>query len=133
MSPRRSHHILVPARHCRPGRPDRPWGSLDERRAGAGSLIPAHKSYIAQRNFYDGQCQRAGLSRMHGLRHRYAQRRHEALTGWKAPAAGGLPAGAWTLEQRARDALARRIISRELGHERAQVTAIYLGRQGAGG
>lgn len=59
--------------------------------AGAGSLIPAHKSYIQQRHTYDGQCKAAGLSHMHGLRHRYAQDRYEALTGWKAPAAGGPP------------------------------------------
>jgi site-specific recombinase XerC len=73
---------------------------LDEakRWAGAGSLIPAHKSYLEQRNLYDGQCQRAGLRRMHGLRHRYAQTRYEVLTGWKAPAAGGPSARALTLE-----------------------------------
>lgn len=57
--------------------------------AGVGSLIPAHKTYIQQRHVYDGQCKAAGLSHMHGLRHRYAQERYEALTGWKAPAAGG--------------------------------------------
>jgi site-specific recombinase XerC len=103
---------------------------LDEakRLAGAGSLIPEHKSYIEQRNVYDGQCKRAGLSRLHGLRHRYAQTRYEALTGWQAPAAGGPSTKELTPEQRARDALARQIVSRELGHERAQVTAIYLGR-----
>jgi len=31
------------------------------RLAGAGSLIPAHKSYKEQRNAYDGQCKAAGL------------------------------------------------------------------------
>ncbi len=43
--------------------------------AGAGSLIPAHKTYIQQRHVYDGQCKTAGLSHMHGLRHQYAQSR----------------------------------------------------------
>ncbi|CAM5255974.1 Integrase OS=Stutzerimonas stutzeri OX=316 GN=CXK99_20620 PE=4 SV=1 [Stutzerimonas stutzeri] len=64
---------------------------LDEahRLAGLGSLIPSHKTYIQQRHAYDGQCKAAGLSNMHGLRHRYAQMRYEVLTGWKAPAAGG--------------------------------------------
>ena len=59
---------------------------LDEahRLAGLGSLIPANKTYIQQRHVYDGQCKAAGLSNMHGLRHRYAQMRYEALTGWKA-------------------------------------------------
>ncbi|WP_230979381.1 MULTISPECIES: hypothetical protein [Xanthomonas] len=47
---------------------------LDEvhRLAGLGSLIPANKTYIQQRPVYDGQCKAAGLSNMHGLRHRYA-------------------------------------------------------------
>ncbi|MGS8566431.1 integrase domain-containing protein, partial [Salmonella enterica subsp. enterica serovar Newport] len=48
--------------------------------AGVGSLIPAHKTYIQQRHVYDGQCKAAGLSHMHGLRHRSAQERYEALT-----------------------------------------------------
>lgn len=52
--------------------------------AGAGSLIPAHKSYVQQRNVYDGQCKSAGISHMHGLRHQYAQARYRTLTGWKA-------------------------------------------------
>ncbi len=103
---------------------------LDEahRLAGAGSLIPAHKSYIQQRDTYDGQCKTAGLHRMHGLRHQYAQARYEALTGWKAPAAGGPSTKMLTSEQRLQDRHARQIISYELGHERLQVTAIYLGR-----
>ncbi|HCE7024985.1 TPA: phage integrase N-terminal domain-containing protein [Pseudomonas aeruginosa] len=96
--------------------------------AGAGSLIPAHKSYIQQRHVYDGQCKAAGLSHMHGLRHRYAQQRYEALTGWKAPASGGPSARDLTPAQRGRDAQARQTISRELGHERTQITAVYLGR-----
>ncbi|MBG7458986.1 integrase domain-containing protein [Pseudomonas aeruginosa] len=96
--------------------------------AGGGSLIPAHKSYIQQRHVYDGQCKAAGLSHMHGLRHRYAQQRYESLTGWKAPAAGGPSARELTPEQRAMDAQARQLVSRELGHERAQITAVYLGR-----
>jgi integrase len=52
---------------------------------GAGSLIPSRKNFIQQRRTYDGQCKTAGLSRMHGLRHCYAQMRYETLTGWKAP------------------------------------------------
>lgn len=103
---------------------------LDEahRLAGAGSLIPAHKTYIQQRHVYDGQCKAAELSHMHGLRHRYAQQRYEALTGWKAPAAGGPSARSLAPEQRDLDQEARQAVSRELGHERLQVTSIYLGR-----
>jgi site-specific recombinase XerC len=95
---------------------------------GAGSLIPAHKTYIQQRNIYDGECKSAGLSNMHGLRHLYAQTRFEVLTGWKAPTAGGPVAAVLTGPQHMLDANARQIISRELGHERPQITAIYLGR-----
>lgn len=96
--------------------------------AGAGSLIPPHKTYIQQRNTYDGQCKAAGLSRMHGLRHLYAQGRFEAQTGWRCPAAGGPVARALTPAQRMLDFIARQTISYELGHERPQITAVYLGR-----
>lgn len=96
--------------------------------AGAGSLIPAHKTYIQQRHTHDGQCKAAGLSHMHGLRHHYAQARYQVLTGWKAPAAGGPVARTLTIAQRSRDFLARQTISHELGHERPEITAVYLGR-----
>ncbi|MCR4157953.1 integrase domain-containing protein [Kerstersia gyiorum] len=98
------------------------------RLAGLGSLIPSHKTYIQQRHVYDGQCKAAGLSNMHGLRHRYAQMRYEILTGWSVPAAGGTSSKDLASGQRTLDIEARQIISRELGHERLQVTAIYLGR-----
>ena len=65
---------------------------------------------------------------MHGLRHAYAQQRYEELTGWKSPAAGGPTCKLLTQEQRDQDRKVRLIISRELGHEREQVTAVYLGR-----
>ncbi len=98
-----------------------------QRLVGARSLIPAHKNYVQQRHVYDGQCKAAGLSHMHGLRHQYAQSRYEALTGWKAPTAGGPSKSQLDATQRAIDQRARQQISRELGHERVQVTAIYLG------
>lgn len=102
---------------------------LDEvhRLAGMGSLIPAHKTYIQQRHVYDGQCKAAGLSNMHGLRHRYAQMRYEVLTGWKAPVIGGSSTAQLGMVQRLADQQARQHISRELGHERMAVTSIYLG------
>jgi hypothetical protein len=90
-------------------------------------LIPAHKTYIQQRYVYDGQCKAAGLSNMHGLRHRYAQMRYETLTGWKSPAAGGPGTAQFDLSQRLVDRHARQQISRELGHERVKVTEVYLG------
>jgi hypothetical protein len=65
---------------------------------------------------------------MHGLRHAYAQIRYEELTDWACPAAGGPTSRELTHEQLERDREARLTISRELGHEREQVTAAYLGR-----
>jgi integrase len=96
--------------------------------AGKGSLIPSSRNYVQQLRIYEGNTLRAGLSKMHGLRHAYAQRRYEELTGWQSPAAGGPSSKSLTQEQREQDHEARLIISRELGHEREQVTAVYLGR-----
>lgn len=103
---------------------------LDEvhKLAHKGSLIPVHKSYIQQRNTYDGQCQKVGLNKMHGLRHAYAQARYEELTGWKSTKAGGLARKELAPEQQIKDAFARQTISRELGHERIEVVGVYLGR-----
>ncbi len=97
------------------------------RLAGTGSLIPANKTYIQQRHVYDGQCKAAGLSHMHGLRHQYAQSRYETLTGRPPPAAGGPLVTELSPTQRIEDRHARQTISRELGHERVQITAIYPG------
>lgn len=96
--------------------------------AGSGSLIPPAKNYIQQRYFYDGLCKEAGFRNPHGLRHQYAQARYEALTGWKAPKAGGPSAKQLTPVQRLQDLNARQIISAELGHGRVEITVVYLGR-----
>ena len=96
--------------------------------AGKGSLIPSARNYVQQVRIYDGNTIRAGLSKMHGLRHAYAQQRYEELTGWKSPAAGGPISKALSAEQREKDYQVRLVISREMGHEREQVTAVYLGR-----
>ncbi len=103
---------------------------LDEakRVAGRGSLIPADRSYVQQLRRFEYQCDRAGIHRVHGHRHQYAQQRYLELTGWSAPAAGGPRSRALTREQKLIDRHARLTISRELGHEREQVTAIYCGR-----
>jgi len=95
---------------------------------GKGSLIPSSRNYVQQLRIYEGHTIRAGLSKMHGLRHAYAQQRYEELTGWKSPAAGGPISKALTAEQREKDHQVRLVISREMGHEREQVTAVYLGR-----
>ena len=95
--------------------------------AGKGSLVPSARKYVQQLRVYEGHTLRAGLSRMHGLRHAYAQRRYEELTGWKSPVAGGPSSKSLTREQRDQDHHARLIISRELGHERRQIVSVYLG------
>lgn len=96
--------------------------------AGRGSLIPTGMRYKDQVERFKAQCAQAGIKRVHGQRHRYVQQRYEALTGWKAPACGGPSSKQLTPEQKARDRAARLAISKETGHERESVTAIYLGR-----
>ena len=95
--------------------------------AGKGSLIPSDRNYRQQLRIYEGQTIRAGLSRMHGLRHAYAQRRYEELTGWDAPVAKGPTTKSMSLEQRQLDQHARLTISRELGHERPGIVRTYIG------
>jgi len=97
------------------------------RLAGKGSLIPSNRNYVQQLRIYEGHTIRAGLSKMHGLRHAYAQRRYEDLTGWKSPAAGGPSSKSLTPDQREKNHHARLVVSRELGHERRQVVSVYLG------
>jgi len=103
---------------------------LDEakRFAGRGSLIPPDLSYIQQLRRFEYQCASAGIHRMHGHRHQYAQTRYRELTGWAAPAAGGPRSRELSPGQRAIDREARLTISRELGHERIQIVGLYLGK-----
>lgn len=96
--------------------------------AGFGSLIPGNRNYVQQLRIYERHTANAGLSKLHGLRHYYAQNRYEELTGWQAPAAGGPSYQSLTPEQQEKDREARLIISKEIGHEREAVTGVYLGR-----
>ncbi|MCP3870296.1 MAG: integrase [Gammaproteobacteria bacterium] len=95
---------------------------------GSGSLIPADRSYVQQLRVYERLTANVGFSRMHGLRHDYAQRRYEELTGWPSPAAGGPTASVLTFEQKLIDQKTRLAISQELGHSRGQILSIYLGK-----
>ena len=104
------------------------WLKASWTKGGRGSLIPGPKRYVQQLRCYEGQCARAGLRRMHGLRHAYAQQRYLELTGWRAPVAGGPTRRQLTDEQRDRDQEARLQISQELGHSREAITVVYLGR-----
>lgn len=104
--------------------------TLDEAKklADLGSLIPAERSYIEQLRLYERQTANAGLSKMHGLRHAYAQRRYLELTGWACPHAGGPSILELTRTQRVLDQQARLEISLEIGHNRTQITRVYCGR-----
>ena len=102
---------------------------LDEARrlAGGGALIPPDRKYKQQLKVYENRTREAGLYRMHGLRHRYAQTRYEEIAGWKPPAAGGPSRRALTGARRRIDAATRRTIARELGHDRTVVVGVYIG------
>ena len=103
---------------------------LDESRAlaGRGSLIPAEYSYVDQLRRFEHQCAKAGVHKVHGHRHNYAQVRYQELTGWLAPSAGGPLSKELTPAQREVDREARLTISAELGHDREQISTVYLGR-----
>ena len=133
----RRDHIQLKASWTKGGKPRIIPVRIDEQRqvlnrarqlAGLGSMIPSHRSYVHQLRVYEGNTLRAGLSKLHGLRHAYAQERYEELTGCKCPATGGSDSKILTTEQRELDREARLTISQELGHEREQITSAYLGR-----
>ena len=133
----RGDHLILKPSWTKGGKPrvipirtEHQRGVLDRahRLAGKGSLILSNRNFRQQLRIYEGHTLRAGLSKMHGLRHAYAQQRYEELAGWKSPAASGPPCNSLTQMQKDRDREVRLIISRELGHEREQITAVYLGR-----
>jgi len=84
--------------------------------AGKRTLIPGDLNYVQQLRVYERLTANVGLSKMHGLRHAYAQARYEELTGWKAPATGGPVSKTLSPGQKVMDRQARRTISQELGH-----------------
>ena len=91
-------------------------------------MIPADKKYVQWLGRYEQDTKRAGLSKLHGLRHQYAQSRYQELTGWNAPACGGPVRKELNEDQLRLDLDARLIISNELGHNREAITSVYLGR-----
>ena len=98
------------------------------RQVGNGSLIPADRNYVQQLRVYERLTANAGLSRMHGLRHAYAQQRYRELTGWLSPAAGGPISKQLSPEQKARDHEVRQMLSLEIGHIRVQILSLYIGK-----
>ena len=55
----------------------------------------------------------------------YAQDRYKEITGRLAPAAGGKTSKELNQEEKRLDNMARLKISKELGYEREQITAVY--------
>ncbi len=132
----RGDRLLVKASTAKGGRPrevpvrtETQRRLLDEARrlAGGGALIPPGRNYAEQRKVYEDQTRAAGLGRSHGLRHAYALDRYEALTGWKAPAAGGPASSGLTGPRRRIDRAARLTVAAELGHARREISRTYLG------
>ena len=102
---------------------------LDEARAFAGgAMIPCRRNYKQQLEVYEQQTADAGLERMHSLRHTYAARRYEEMTGWKPPAAGGPPMRSLKGARKRIDREARQTISTEMGHRRRDIVSQYIGR-----
>ena len=94
---------------------------------GEKSLIPQEHSYIYQRRIYDRVTHEVGFSNLHGLRHAYAQKRYQGITGWSAPICGGPNKHQLDAQQFALDRKARQIIANELGHARLSISNTYLG------
>ncbi|MGG5931663.1 phage integrase N-terminal domain-containing protein [Salmonella enterica] len=95
--------------------------------AGSGSLIPPDRSYRVHLRVFERETANIGIGHTHGLRHAYAQRRYEELTGRKPPVLGGRSRRAMRRDERRKDDEIRRQISEELGHSRISITSIYLG------
>ncbi len=96
--------------------------------ARAGSMIPAEFSLKQWKRKYLHMLSNLELRNLHGLRHGYAQRRYRDLTGWNSVFAGGPTREQLTPEQQEIDVQARLQVSQELGHNRLEITDVYLGR-----
>jgi hypothetical protein len=129
-------HIRLKASWCKGGKARTvPIHHREQRRAlefaksiaGNGSSIPKELKYYQQRGRYEKATNKVDLGKMHGLRHRYTQLRYQELTGWPCPHCGGPKGKELTHEQKAIDKQTRLTISKELGHERLSIVAIYCG------
>lgn len=96
--------------------------------AGADSLIPAERTYIAHLKVYERKTAQVKLSRLHGLRHQYAQRRYFEISHMQCPLLGGPHRSMLTDDQYELDRQTRLRIAKELGHNRIEICDIYLGR-----
>lgn len=98
------------------------------------SLIPKEKSYKNHLAQYQEVIAKMGLSKCHGLRHAYAQRRYHEITksydktgqGLICPIQGGKVYKELNSLEKYWDRTAREIITQSLGHSRLSITKIYL-------
>ena len=99
------------------------------------SLIPKDRTYKQHLRQYQSQTKRMGISKCHGLRHAYAQRRYFELSkmfdphgkGLHCPMEGGKRYRDMSAEEQAIDRRVRNILSREMGHSRRVITRVYCG------
>lgn len=120
----RDHHIHLKPSWTKGGRArDIPIRTTAQREllervrqlVGTGSLIPAGRAYVFQKNLYERETRAAGIAdgdrKAHGLRLRFLPRNAQELTGWKAPHAGGPRRDELNPAQREADLAARLVIS----------------------
>ena len=92
----------------------------------ADNLIPPDNSYIQWRDhaYYQWRTvnKDTGIKGFHDMRAAYACERYQALTGFPAPVVTGVRQANKTL-----DTQARVLLSQELGHNRLDVIAAYIG------
>jgi len=95
---------------------------------GESLVAPGYAKYSDYLKHFRYECERVGIHGVHGHRHFYAQARYQELAGWTCAARGGPTRKQLTAKQREVDREVRLIISREMGHGRTQIVAVYCGR-----
>ena len=114
----------------------RQWLLKVEKLVHAGeSLIPRDRTYKQHLGRYQAQAKVMGVSKLHGLRHAYAQQRYRELTklfdkngqGLLCPMEGGKKYHELNALEKIMDIKARQILTRSLGHSRSSITRVYLG------
>lgn len=136
----RGNHISLVGSWCKNGRPRNVDVTTEAQRelltkvhefanrTGNESLIPKGKSLKEWLRAYHYRLKCIGVQ-SHGLRHGYAHRLYEVITGFTPRVAGGPSMSEMSKEQQAKADLASKIISDALGHSRKYVASMYLGKR----